>query len=563
MQNKILELMPADPQAAMALAVEHYTGLIWKTVQKYLENPEDIKECVNDTFMEFYIHRERFDPSRGSLEAFLTGIARKRAVSRYRKNRVRETVQLEEAADRSDPASELETKMDLERAMSELKEEDREIIRMKYFVGMTIQEIADSLQLPYETVKKRHQRSLARMRLVLIAAMTLLLVLLLAACAYIVVPYFGVVPGYGITETSDLPIFGLEEEITIKNEIGEYVLKNAFLVDGEFVGNGSVKFYSDDPNVWRPGGNYTEVAVLQYGDETYICPSGFGVDGQGLEFDMSAQDVKMPDGDEEICEAVLSYAGVEFRMELCRSGTEEIEKYNYWLEERGGLLAVPELRDGNLCVDVYPLNVGAGRIWCGDLTVESPDGRILTGRFHQRGEQYASWNFGEAGPGEYVLHIPDMERYLPYEGDFSIPVNLETCQWEDGTHEIPGGTVEVVSCRRLETVAGEKILDTDETAMENFDYWVIGIKYRMEETEEETDETVEKLRLHGECTRIGMTGQLTEITVHESEDGVRERLVCMEKDSFELSQYRLVPDYQVTYYWKCDASISFTVKAEE
>ena len=39
--------------------------------------------------------------------------------------------------------------MDLERAMSELKEEDREIIRMKYFVGMTIQEIADSLQLPY------------------------------------------------------------------------------------------------------------------------------------------------------------------------------------------------------------------------------------------------------------------------------------------------------------------------------------------------------------------------------------------------------------------------------
>ena len=86
--------------------------------------------------------------------------------------------------------------------------------------------------------------------------------------------------------------------------------------------------------------------------------------------------------------------------------------------------------------------------------------------------------------------------------------------------------------------------------MENFDYWVIGIKYRMEETEEETDETVEKLRLHGECTWIGMTGQLTEITVHESEDGVRERLVCMEKDSFELSQYRLVPDYQVMYYWK-------------
>ena len=35
---------------------------------------------------------------------------------------------------------------------------------MKYFGGMTIREIADSLELPYETVKKRHQRSLHKLR---------------------------------------------------------------------------------------------------------------------------------------------------------------------------------------------------------------------------------------------------------------------------------------------------------------------------------------------------------------------------------------------------------------
>lgn len=563
MQKQILEQMSTDPQAAMTLAVEHYTGLIWKTVQNYLENPEDIKECVNDTFMEFYIHRERFDPSRGSLAAFLTGIARKRAISRYRKNRVRETVQLEAAADGSDEASDLETKMDLERAMSGLTEEDQEIIRMKYFVGMTIQEIADSLQLPYETVKKRHQRSLARMRMILIAALTFLLVMLLAACAYIVVRYFGVVPGYGVTESSDLLIFGLEEEITVKNEIGEYVLKNAFLVDGEFVGNGTVQFYSDDPNDWRPGMNYTEVAVLQHEDETYICPSGYRIEGQGLEFNLSALDVKMPDEDEEVWEAVLSYSGLEFRMELQRTGTEEIGKYSYWLEERGGVLAVPSLQDGNLCVDVYPLNMSEGWIWCGNLTVESPEGELLSGSFHQREERYVSWDFGEAGPGEYVLHIPEIERHLPYEGDFSIPVNLETCEWEDGTYEIPGGTVEVVSCRRLETVAGEMIPRTREIALENFDYWEIGMRYRMEETEEETDETVENLYLYGECPWLGLTGEKVEITIDKSEDGLLENLICIEKDSFDVSQYRLVPNHEVIHRWKCDAAIPFTVEAEK
>ncbi len=64
-QNKIFRLFPQDPQEAMQLAVEQYTGLVWRTARGYLENPEDVKECVNDTFMEFYLHRENFDPERG------------------------------------------------------------------------------------------------------------------------------------------------------------------------------------------------------------------------------------------------------------------------------------------------------------------------------------------------------------------------------------------------------------------------------------------------------------------------------------------------------------------
>ena len=42
--------------------------------------------------------------------------------------------------------------------------DEAELIRMKYFGGMSIREIADSLELPYETVKKRHQRTLHKLR---------------------------------------------------------------------------------------------------------------------------------------------------------------------------------------------------------------------------------------------------------------------------------------------------------------------------------------------------------------------------------------------------------------
>ena len=66
--------------------MEQYAALVWKTAAAYLENPEDIKECVNDTFLEFYLHSDRYDPEKGSYAAFLSAAARNKAIDRYRKN---------------------------------------------------------------------------------------------------------------------------------------------------------------------------------------------------------------------------------------------------------------------------------------------------------------------------------------------------------------------------------------------------------------------------------------------------------------------------------------------
>lgn len=64
----------------MAAPMQCYTGF----AAGHLGNPEDIKECVNDTFAEFFRKRERFDPDKGSLKLFLTAIARRRTIDRRR-----------------------------------------------------------------------------------------------------------------------------------------------------------------------------------------------------------------------------------------------------------------------------------------------------------------------------------------------------------------------------------------------------------------------------------------------------------------------------------------------
>ncbi len=90
-------------------------------------------------------------------------------------------------------AAELRT--DIERAMKALKPNELQIIRMKYYEGMSVREIADSLELPYETVKKRHKRSVMKLGRNMMFVLALLFIF--SACAYGILRYFDIIPPIG------------------------------------------------------------------------------------------------------------------------------------------------------------------------------------------------------------------------------------------------------------------------------------------------------------------------------------------------------------------------------
>ena len=208
--EKILDVLGKDPQKGMVLLMEKYTGLVWHVISFHVENPEDIKECTNDTFSGFYFKRKRFDPERGSLPVYLTAIARKIAISRYRKEKLRRSMSLDESALGAEEGREdrrfnrAELKVDMERAMSVLKPNELKIIRMKYYDGMTVREIAESLDLPYETVKKRHQRGILKLgQSMLMLLLILVLLLSFSACVYGVLRYLDIIPPLWVQEEEE------------------------------------------------------------------------------------------------------------------------------------------------------------------------------------------------------------------------------------------------------------------------------------------------------------------------------------------------------------------------
>ena len=57
--KKLLHLLDQNPEEGMGLLMEQYMGLLWSACRLYLTNPEDIRECVQETFADFYGNRWR------------------------------------------------------------------------------------------------------------------------------------------------------------------------------------------------------------------------------------------------------------------------------------------------------------------------------------------------------------------------------------------------------------------------------------------------------------------------------------------------------------------------
>jgi RNA polymerase sigma-70 factor (ECF subfamily) len=143
--------------------------LYGKMVRNYLcrfvgrEEADDVLQIV---FLEVWRSRDRIDPTR-PFEAWLFGIARKRAIDQLRSRRsevvsvdtIRELVgeDGDKMVDRMAWAAEVRV------ALDRLPAEQQQAIELSYFADLTQQEIAHHLEVPVGTVKARMARGMRRL----------------------------------------------------------------------------------------------------------------------------------------------------------------------------------------------------------------------------------------------------------------------------------------------------------------------------------------------------------------------------------------------------------------
>ena len=159
----MLVLLEEDPERGIPLLKAKYAEHLRFAAAQRLDSPDDIQECVHDTLTDFYLQRDQFDGSRGSLRSYLIAIADRKAIRKYRENQ-RQWLAAELSRMEAGELMNWERTEVLRQAMKQLPPPDRQVLEMKYFQGYTAREIANHLGMEHEAVKKRQQRALKKLQ---------------------------------------------------------------------------------------------------------------------------------------------------------------------------------------------------------------------------------------------------------------------------------------------------------------------------------------------------------------------------------------------------------------
>ena len=174
-EAQLMDRIAARDHSAFEEFAKQYKALIFSTVFKVLNHYEDTEDVVNEVLTTIWKKAETFKSRKGSLVTWICTTSRNRAIDRVRSvqrrcalyDRFEEKVEAEIPEKRSSGRDELyrsDARNVLQSAVVSLTDEQRQVIELAYFEGLTQKQIANRIHSPLGTVKARIRRGVERLR---------------------------------------------------------------------------------------------------------------------------------------------------------------------------------------------------------------------------------------------------------------------------------------------------------------------------------------------------------------------------------------------------------------
>jgi len=145
-----------------------FAGLALGLIRRIVRDPAASEEVLQEVFWQIWQEATRYDPRRGSPEAWVVMRAKTRGIDKPRAIRRRERtfvalVDESVARSRENSGVAAEARGLIRSALDGLPEPQRRVAELAFFEGLTQTEIASRLGGPFGTVKTRARRGLERL----------------------------------------------------------------------------------------------------------------------------------------------------------------------------------------------------------------------------------------------------------------------------------------------------------------------------------------------------------------------------------------------------------------
>ncbi len=165
----LLHRCAGGDRAACRLLYDRWGSRLYGIALRITRQPSTAADALHDAFLQIWQQAHRFDPDRGSPEAWMVGMVRYRALDIVRRQaREMPGYEPDEQEDETpDALARLVSSTEgaaLRRCLQELETDRRRLVVMAFVDGLSHSELAERLGVPLGTVKSWIRRSLMTLR---------------------------------------------------------------------------------------------------------------------------------------------------------------------------------------------------------------------------------------------------------------------------------------------------------------------------------------------------------------------------------------------------------------
>ena len=177
--DELVARVAAGDASALEQLYDRYMRQCFGLALRMLNNAQLAEEVVQEVFLKLWTQPDKYSPEKGRFVSWLLSLVHHRCIDELRRH-ARTEVPLEESEgagvletqpdkdpDPSDQVALLETRKAVRAALAAVQPNQRQILELAYFGGLSQSEIAAKLNQPLGTVKTRMRAGLHQLRALL------------------------------------------------------------------------------------------------------------------------------------------------------------------------------------------------------------------------------------------------------------------------------------------------------------------------------------------------------------------------------------------------------------